>query len=104
MGYKYGMKDNAGKMIAHEIMQYMTEIVKEFIERDKVTCGIEYAPAENAAIKLARHDLSWAKANDRELIVQGEGDSPYLASGCMTPFSDGDFLAQLEISAEFRGY
>src|SRR5690625_1170962 len=104
MGYKYGMKDNAGKMIAHEIMQYMTEIVNEFIERDKVACGIEYAPAENAAIKLARHDLKWAKANDREIFVQGEGENPYLTSGCMTPFSEEDFLEQLENSAEFQGY
>lgn len=104
LGYKDGIKDKDGKMIAHEIMQYMTEIVNKFIVRDKVACGIEYAPAENAAIKLARHDLKWAKANNREIFVQGEGDNPYLTSGCMTPFSEEEFLEQLENSAEFQGY
>lgn len=104
LGYKDGIKDKDGKMIAHKIMQYMTEIVNKFIVRDKVACGIEYAPAENAAIKLARHDLKWAKANNREIFVQGEGDNPYLTSGCMTPFSEEEFLEQLENSAEFQGY
>lgn len=104
LGYKDGIKDKDGKMIAHEIMQCMTEIVNGFIVRDKVACGIEYAPAENAAIKLARHDLKWAKANNQEIFVQGEGDNPYLTSGCMTPFSEEDFLEQLENSAEFQGY
>lgn len=104
LGYKDGIKDKDGKMIAHEIMQYMTEIVNKFIVRDKVACGIEYAPAENAAIKLARHDLKWAKANNREIFVQGEGDNPFLTSGCMTPFSEEEFLEQLENSAEFQGY
>ncbi|WBX81604.1 anaerobic ribonucleoside-triphosphate reductase [Virgibacillus salarius] len=104
LGYKDGIKDKNGKMIAHEIMQYMTEIVNEFIVRDNVACGIEYAPAENAAIKLARHDLKWAKANNHEIYVQGEGDNPYLTSGCMTPFSEDDFAEQLENSAEFQGY
>ncbi|USK57876.1 ribonucleoside-triphosphate reductase (plasmid) [Cytobacillus solani] len=104
LGYKDGIKDKDGKMIAHEIMQYMTEIVNKFIVRDKVACGIEYAPAENAAIKLARHDLKWAKVNNREIFVQGEGNNPYLTSGCMTPFSEEDFLEQLENSAEFQGY
>lgn len=104
MGFDAGIKDREGKMIAHEIMQYMTEIVNEFIVRDKVACGIEYAPAENAAIKLARHDIKWARANHREIYVQGEGENPYLTSGCMTPFSEDDFLDQLENSAEFQGY
>ena len=104
IGFEEGIKDKEGKLIAHEIMQHMTEIVNEFIVRDKVACGIEYAPAENAAIKLARHDMKWAKENNREIKVQGEGENPYLTSGCMTPFSEEDFLEQLENSAEFQGY
>ncbi|MBT2217704.1 ribonucleoside-triphosphate reductase [Virgibacillus dakarensis] len=104
LGYQDGIKDNEGKMVAHELMQYMTEIVNSFIVRDKVACGIEYAPAENAAIKLARHDVKWAKVNNRAIFTQGEGDNPYLTSGCMTPFSEEDFFAQLENSAEFQGY
>lgn len=103
-GYKDGIKDAEGKLFAHELMQYMTEIINEFIIRDQVACGIEYAPAENAAIKLARHDLKWAREHDREIFVQGEGENPYLTSGCMTPFSEEDFLSQLENSAEFQGY
>ncbi|MDY0395100.1 anaerobic ribonucleoside-triphosphate reductase [Virgibacillus halophilus] len=103
-GFAGGIKDEAGKLLAHELMQYMTEIINEFIVRDKVACGIEYAPAENAAIKLARHDVKWAAKNDRDIFVQGEGENPYLTSGCMTPFSEEDFLEQLENSAEFQGY
>lgn len=103
-GYAGGMKDPRGKLVAHEIMQYMTEIINEFIVRDKVACGIEYAPAENAAIKLARHDVKWAKRHGIEIFVQGEGENPYLTSGCMTPFSEEDFAEQLENSAEFQGY
>jgi ribonucleoside-triphosphate reductase (formate) len=104
IGYENGIKDSEGKLIAHDLMQYMTEIVNHFIVRDKVACGIEYAPAENAAIKLARHDHKWAKKNGREIFTQGEGENPYLTSGCMTPFSEEDFLEQLENSAEFQGY
>ncbi|KAB8129905.1 ribonucleoside-triphosphate reductase [Gracilibacillus oryzae] len=104
LGLKSGIKDQQGKLLAHELMQYMTEIVNSFIVRDKVACGIEYAPAENAAIKLARHDKKWAEENGRSIITQGEGENPYLTSGCMTPFSEEDFLAQLENSAEFQGY
>ncbi|OAK75538.1 anaerobic ribonucleoside-triphosphate reductase [Lederbergia galactosidilytica] len=104
IGFPAGIKDEKGKLIAHDLMQYMTDIVNDFIVRDKVACGIEYAPAENAAIKLARHDLKWAKESKRNIFVQGEGENPYLTSGCMTPFSEEDFLAQLENSAEFQGY
>ncbi|MBS4207011.1 anaerobic ribonucleoside-triphosphate reductase [Bacillus sp. FJAT-50079] len=103
-GYPLGIKDVNGKQLAHTLMQYMTEIVNEMIVRDQVACGIEYAPAENAAIKLARHDLKWAKKNNRDIFVQGEGENPYLTSGCMTPFSEDDFSAQLENSTEFQGY
>ncbi|WP_208591176.1 anaerobic ribonucleoside-triphosphate reductase [Gracilibacillus suaedae] len=104
IGYQKGINDTNGKLIAHELMQYMTEIVNEFIVRDKVACGIEYAPAENAAIKLARHDQKWAEAHNKNIFTQGEGENPYLTSGCMTPFSEDDFLDQLENSAEFQGY
>ncbi|WP_062106014.1 anaerobic ribonucleoside-triphosphate reductase [Bacillus niameyensis] len=104
LGYSEGIKEEMGKMLAHELMQYMTEIINEFIVRDKVACGIEYAPAENAAIKLARHDVKWAEEQGRKIFVQGEGENPYLTSGCMIPFSEEDFLEQLENSAEFQGY
>ncbi|MFD1361089.1 anaerobic ribonucleoside-triphosphate reductase [Lentibacillus salinarum] len=104
IGYQDGIKDEKGQLIAHELMQHMTNIVNAFIVRDKVACGIEYAPAENAAIKLARHDKKWAEAHNRAIFTQGEGENPYLTSGCMTPFSEEDFLDQLENSAEFQGY
>ncbi len=104
LGYKDGLKDEKGKLFAHEIIQYITDIINEFIVRDKVACGIEYAPGENAAIKLARHDLKWAKANNREIFVQGEGENVYLTSGCMLPFAEDDFLQQIENSAEFQAY
>ncbi|HOJ45513.1 MAG TPA: anaerobic ribonucleoside-triphosphate reductase [Bacilli bacterium] len=104
VGYRLGMNDPVGKIFAHELMQYMTEVINEFIVRDKVACGIEYAPAENAGIKLARSDVKWARARNREIFVQGEGDNVFLTSGCMLPFSEEDFTKQIENSAEFQGY
>lgn len=104
IGYKQGIHDGEGKAYAHELMQYMSEIINEFIIRDSVACGIEYAPAENAGIKLARSDLKWAKAHGREIFVQGQGDDVYLTSGCMLPFSEEDFTKQIENAAEFQGY
>jgi ribonucleoside-triphosphate reductase (formate) len=104
VGFKEGMNDEKGRVYAHELMQYMSEIINEFIVRDNVACGIEYAPAENAGIKLARSDVKWAKARGREIFVQGEGDNIYLTSGCMLPFSEEDFTKQIENAAEFQGY
>lgn len=104
LGFKGGMSNENGKRLAHRLMHYMTDIINEFIVRDKVACGIEYAPGENAAIKLARHDVKWGKQQGRRVYVQGSGDDVYLTSGCMLPFSEEDFLRQIENSAEFQGY
>lgn len=104
MGYKGGMLDEEGKVYAHELMQYLTEIINEFIVRDKVACGLEYAPAENAGIKLARHDVKWAREHGKECFVQGKGEDIYLTSGCMIPFSHENFIEQIENSAEFQAY
>lgn len=60
--------------------------------------------AESAAIRLARQDVEWAEENGKEIFVQGNGDDIYLTSGCMLPFSDDDFLAQVENNAEFQAY
>ncbi len=104
VGYRQGMNDPVGKLYAHELMQFMTEVINEFIVRDKVACGIEYAPAENAGIKLARSDVKWAKAHGRQIFVQGADDNVFLTSGCMLPFSEEDFTKQIENAAEFQGY
>ncbi|THF83326.1 anaerobic ribonucleoside-triphosphate reductase [Cohnella fermenti] len=103
-GYPGGMNDEAGRRLAHRIMQFMTDTINEFIVRDRVACGIEYAPGENAAIKLARHDVKWAASRGRDIYVQGTGENVYLTSGCMLPFSEDDFLRQVENSAEFQAY
>lgn len=103
-GYVDGLKSLDGKQYAHKLMQYMSQIIDEFIVRDQVACGIEYAPAENAGIKLARHDVKWAKQQGRDIYVQGQGDDVYLTSGCMLPFSESDFPQQIENAAEFQGY
>lgn len=104
VGYPGGMNNEEGRKLAHRIMQFMTETINEFIVRDQVACGIEYAPGENAAIKLARHDLKWAKERNREIYLQGTGENVYLTSGCMLPFSEDDFTRQVENSAEFQAY
>lgn len=104
VGFAQGMNNPEGRAYAHKLMQYMTDIINEFIVRDKVACGIEYAPAENAGIKLARNDVKWARNHGREIFVQGEGDNVFLTSGCMLPFSEPDFTKQIENAAEFQGY
>lgn len=104
IGYNNGICDANGKQFAHEIMQYISGIVDEFIVRDKVACGIEYAPNENAGIKLARSDVKWAKKNNRTCFVQGTGKDVYTTSGCMLPFSEEDFTKQIENAAEFQSY
>jgi len=104
IGYKNGINDSQGKKLAHVIMHYMTDIINEFIIRDQVACGIEYAPAENAGIKLARHDLKWAQNRHKDIFVQGKGEDVYLTSGCMLPFSEENFFAQIENAAEFQAY
>jgi len=104
VGFKEGINDGDGKLYAHELMQYITDIINEFIVRDHVACGIEYAPAENAGIKLARSDVKWAKKHGKEIFVQGKDDEVFLTSGCMLPFSEEDFTKQIENAAEFQGY
>jgi ribonucleoside-triphosphate reductase len=104
IGYENGLKNKDGKLFAHEIMQYISSIVNDFIIRDKVPCGIEYAPAENCGIKLARNDVKWAKNHGKEIFVQGHGKDIYLTSGCMLPFSEDDFIQQIENAAEYQGY
>ena len=105
IGFENGINNEDGKAFAHEYMQYITDVVNDFIVRDHVACGIEYAPAENAAIKLARHDKKWAAERGREIFfTQGKGEEVFLTSGCMLPFSDNNFIDQIENSAEFQGY
>ena len=104
LGFEGGMKNDEGKKLAHELMQYLTDVVNELIERDKIACGIEYAPAENAGIKLARADVKWGKKHGREVFVQGQGEDVYLTAGCMLPFAEEDFVQQIENSAEFQAY
>lgn len=104
VGFSDGINDKDGKLYAHELMQYITDIINEFIVRDHVACGIEYAPAENAGIKLARSDVKWAKKHGKEIFVQGKDDEVFLTSGCMMPFSEEDFTKQIENAAEFQGY
>ena len=59
---------------------------------------------ENAGIKLARNDVKWANKNNKEIFVQGQGKDVYITSGCMLPFSEDDFIQQVENAAEFQGY
>jgi hypothetical protein len=44
LGYERGLRNEEGKLFAHEIMNYITEIVNELIVRDNVACGVEAAP------------------------------------------------------------
>lgn len=44
LGFEGGMVNEEGKKLAHELMQYISEIINDFIVRDQVACGVEYAP------------------------------------------------------------
>jgi ribonucleoside-triphosphate reductase len=105
-GYSDGINDLQGKMVAHKIMQHITMRINNFIIRDSVACGIEYAPNENAGIKLARDDIRFSKQNNLECFVQGdvETGNVWLTSGCSTPTSEGNTLNTIENNAEFQGY
>jgi predicted RNA-binding Zn-ribbon protein involved in translation (DUF1610 family) len=60
--------------------------------------------AENAAIKLARSDVRWAKEHNRNIFVQGKGEDVFLTSGSMLPFNEESFVHQIENAAEFQSY
>lgn len=104
IGFQGGVADPDGKRLAHRIMRHMTEKIRAFIARDRVACGIEYAPGENAAVYMARRDKEWAERRGRRIFLQGSGDDVYLTARCMLPFSEDDFLLQVENAAEFQGY
>lgn len=104
LGFKKGMKDLPAKIEAHRIMQYISEIVESFIVRDNVACGIEYAPAENAAIKMARDDIRFSQAMLTRTHYQGTKANPYLTAGCMLPFSEENLIEVIENHAEFQAY
>lgn len=105
IGYEEGIKDKEGKKLVHELLSHMSDVVEGFITRDKVACGIEFAPAENASIKMARDDRKYAKNKyGIDIFTQGEGDDIYFTSGAMLPFSDPDMFEQIENHAEFQGY
>ena len=106
IGYKEGMNDENGKELVHEILKFIHEIISSFIIRDKVACGLEFAPAEGAGVTLARKDLNYAKEKGVDIFVQGniEKNDVYITSGAMIPFSEHDFLKQIENAAEFQGY
>ena len=106
IGYKEGMNDENGKELVHEILKFIHEIISSFILRDKVACGLEFAPAEGAGVTLARKDLNYAKEKGIDIFVQGniEKNDVYITSGAMIPFSENDFLKQIENAAEFQGY
>lgn len=105
IGFEGGMKNEEGQDLAHKIMQDIGDIIGEFILRDGVACGIEYAPAENAGVKMARNDIKWAKETlGRDIFTQGSGSNVFLTSGCMLPFSEGNFLEQVENASFFQAY
>ena len=104
MGFENGMKDTSAKIEAHRIMQFISEIVESFIKRDNVACGIEYAPAENAAIKMARDDIKFADTMLLKTHFQGTVENPFLTAGCMLPFSEENMIEVIENHAEFQAY
>jgi len=106
IGYEEGLKNEDGKLFAHKVMQHIHVVIDSFIIRDNVACGVEFAPNENAGVKLSRHDLKYGKKYGEDIFVQGDVESgeTYGTSGCMLPFSEEDFLEQIENASEFQSY
>lgn len=105
IGYSDGLKNKEGKTLTHELLTFISEVIDGFIVRDGVACGVEYAPAENASIKMARDDRKFAKKQyGVDIFTQGEGDAIFFTSGAMLPFSEEDILEQIENHAEFQAY
>ena len=103
-GYENGLINQAAKIHAHRIMQFISKIVDDFIKRDSVACGIEYAPAENASIKMARDDIKFARIMRKRTFFQGTIENPFLTAGCMLPFSESNMIEVIENHAEFQAY
>jgi len=105
IGYESGLKDPEAQKLTHDLLQYIHSVLEEFIVRDKVACGLEYAPAENAGIKMARDDIKWAKKNyGINIFTQGVGNEVYLTSGAMLPFSETNMIDQIDNASRFQAY
>ena len=60
--------------------------------------------SENAGVKMARDDIRFGKELGKEVFTQGHGEDVFLTAGCMLPFSEQNFMAQIENAAQFQGY
>jgi ribonucleoside-triphosphate reductase len=60
--------------------------------------------SENAGIKMARDDVKFGKEIGKDVYTQGSGDEVFLTAGCMLPFSEENFIEQLENASQFQGY
>lgn len=61
---------------------------------------------ESAGIYLARRDLEYGEKLGIEVFVQGDKETKevYMTAGCMIPFSEDNFLDQIDNAAEFQSY
>ena len=61
---------------------------------------------ESAGIYLARRDLEYGKKLGIDVFVQGDKETKevYMTAGCMIPFSEENFLDQIDNAAEFQSY
>ena len=104
LGFSEGIIEDCAKPVAHELMQYMHELVNGYIENYKVACGIESSPGENACVKLARNDKTFCRKNKiLRPFVNGIGQDVWLSSGCDTPQSY-DQADRILNAAEFQCY
>ena len=104
LGFVDGMVEDDGKVIAHELMQYMHELVNGYIKEYNVACGIEASPGENACIKLARLDKTYCRRNQiYRPFMNGVGQDVWLSSGCDVPQSY-DQADRILNASEFQCY
>ncbi len=56
-----GIYNPQARRYAHRLADFIYRKIEEMVRRDKVLCSLEYAPSENAAPRLAKKDLVFAK-------------------------------------------
>ncbi len=72
-GFKDGLFNDQAKEYAHKIAQYLYQKLEYFMQKDQVLYSLEYAPSENAAVKMAEKDISFAYALAD--VLNGERDA-----------------------------
>ncbi len=98
-----GIDTEAGQAMAHEVLDYMREVLVEYQEETDQLFNLEATPAEGTAYRLARLD----KKSYPDIVASGE-DEPYYTNSTQLPvdFTEDIFSAldlQEELQVKYTG-